>query len=451
MRPVGPARIGVPLGELWRARSKGHRVAIRELVMQGAVRGLLVWERRRTGVAFNPLGDVQLDPYPYLDEIRERDPVHWSYVLRGWLISRHADVFEFLRDPATSKEMGNVRRRSPMADPRFERGPEDSGSMLVLDPPDHTRLRSLVSQAFTPRAVAALQPRIEEIAGALLDDVSEASEFDLIAAFADQLPVIVIAELLGVPPEDRGRFKAWSDGVAAGLRYDPTGERFRQMSGALEALTGYLADIVAERRREPRADLVSALVAAEEQGQRLGEGEILSTLRLLLIAGNETTTNLIGNGMLALLRHPAELAKLRADPSLMPRAIEEMLRYDSPVQAVRRIAMRDFEIQGKVIRTGDPVVCLLGAANRDPRAFEDASAFRIEREDGHHVAFGHGIHYCLGAPLARLEGAIGFRVLLDRFPSLELAPPGVWWRDTGSLRGPARLPLRVDAVMPVLS
>lgn len=413
--------------------------------MRGAVRGVLAWERRQTGVAFNPLGDPQVDPYPYLDAIREHDPVHWSYVLRGWLISRHADVLEFLRDPATSKEMSNVRRRSPMADPRFERGPDDTPSMLVLDPPDHTRLRSLVSQAFTPRAVAALQPRIEAIATDLLDGVRGSHEFDLMPAFANVLPVIVIAEMLGVPPEDRARFKDWSDAVAEGLRYDPTGARFGQMSSALDALTGYLAAVVAERRRAPREDLISALIAAEEEGERLTEAELLSTLRLLLIAGNETTTNLIGNGTLALLRHPDELAKLRADLSLLPRAIEEMLRYDSPVQAVRRIAMRDFALGGRVIRAGDPVVCLLGAANRDPRAFESPSAFRIERDGGHPIAFGHGIHYCLGAPLARMEGAIAFRVLLERFEDLELAPPGVWWRDTGSLRGLARLPLRVTA------
>jgi cytochrome P450 len=414
--------------------------------MRGGVRALLAWEQRRTGVVFNPLGDPQVDPYPFLDDIREHDPVHWSYVLRGWLLSRHADVLEFLRDPATSKEMSNARRRSPMADPRFERGPEtDTASMLVLDPPDHTRLRALVSQAFTPRAVAALQPRIEAIAHALLDELGAAHEFDLMPAFANQLPVIVIAELLGVPPEDRGRFKEWSDVVAEGLRFDPTGERFRRMEVALDQLSRYLAGVVGERRREPRDDLVSALIVAEEQGSHLSEAELLSTLRLLLIAGNETTTNLIGNGMLALLRHPHELATLRADPSLMPRAIEEMLRYDSPVQAVRRIAMRDFELHGRTIRRGDPVVCLLGAANRDPRAFEEPSVFRIERAAGHPVAFGHGIHYCLGAPLARLEGAIAFRVLLERFEEIALAPPGVWWRDSGSLRGPARLPLAVRA------
>lgn len=416
-------------------------MALKETLMRGAVRGILAWERRRTGVVFNPLGDPQVDPYPYLDEIRERDPVHWSYVLRGWLVSRHADVTEFLRDPATSKEMSNARRNSPMANPLFERGPDDTPSILVLDPPDHTRLRSLVSQAFTPRSVAALQPRIVAIARELLDEIAEGSEFDLMAAFANQLPVIVIAEMLGVPPEHRARFKAWSDAVAEGLRYDPTGERFRPMAVALDALTSYLAGVVAERRREPREDLVSALIAAEEGGARLTEDELLSTLRLLLIAGNETTTNLIGNGTLALLRHPEELATLRADPSLLARAIEEMLRYDPPVQAVRRIAMRDFALSGRTIRAGDPVVCLLGAANRDPRAFEEPSEFRIQREGGHPVAFGHGIHYCLGAPLARLEGAIAFRLLLERFPDLELAPPGVWWRDTGTLRGLARLPL----------
>lgn len=418
-------------------------MALKAMLMRGAVRGVLAWERHRTGVVFNPIGDPQVDPYPYLDEIRERDPVHWSYVLRGWLISRHADVLEFLRDPATSKDMGNVRLRSPMADPLFERGPDDTPSMLVLDPPEHTRLRSLVSQAFTPRAVAALQPRIEVIATELLDAMVDGADFDLMHAYANQLPVIVIAELLGVPSEDRGRFKAWSDAVAEGLRYDPTGQRFRQMSGALDALATYLAGVVADRRRAPKADLVTALIAAEEQGERLTQDELLSTLRLLLIAGNETTTNLIGNGTLALLRHPEELAKLRANPSLLPRAIEEMLRYDPPVQAVRRIAMRDFALSGRVIRAGDPVVCLLGAANRDPRAFEEPTAFRIDREDGHPVAFGHGLHYCLGAPLARLEGAIAFRLLLERFPKLELDRGGLWWRDTGTLRGLARLPVRV--------
>lgn len=416
---------------------------VRAVLLHETVRVLLAWERWRTGVIFNPLGDPQVDPYPYLGEIRERDPVHWSYVMRGWLLSRHADVLEFLRDPATSKEMRNVRRRSPMADPRFERGPDDTASMLVLDPPDHTRLRSLVSQAFTPRAVAALEPRIEAIAHELLDALGGASEVDLMASFANQLPVIVIAELLGVPAEDRPRFKRWSDGVAEGLSYDPTGERFRRMAVHLEALTTYFRDIVAERRREPRQDLISALIVAEEEGARLTEDEIYSTLRLLLVAGNETTTNLLGNGMLALLRHPAELAKLRADPSLMPRAIEEMLRYDSPVQAVRRIAMRDFTVHGVTIRAGDPVVCLLGAANRDPRAFESPDAFLVDREPGRLVSFGLGIHYCVGAPLARLESAIAFRVLLERYPRLELGSAGVWWRDTGSLRGLTCLPMRV--------
>ena len=412
------------------------------------IRALLLKERVTTGYAWNPLrgggrsaGGV---PYARLNELRERDPVHRSELLRGWLLTRHADINEFLRDPQLSKDPANARRRGPLTQRQPDGGFDDTPSILGLDPPDHTRLRSLVSRAFTPRAIEQLRPRIEQIVAELLDAAGDAEEIDLIEALAYPLPVIVIAEMLGVPPEDRNRFKAWSNEVARGLDLDPTGERQRRAVAASDQLTHYFRGIIEQRRAEPREDLISALIAVEAEGDRLTEDELHSTLRLLLVAGNETTTNLIGNGMLALMQHPDQLRRLRDDRSLMPAAIDEMLRFDPPVQAVQRIAMRDFELDGRTIRSGDTVVCLFGPANRDPAAFPDPDRFDIGRPQTSNLSFGLGIHYCLGAPLARVEAPIAIDALLDRYEAIELVRTGRQdWRDTRALRGMNTLPVRV--------
>ena len=294
--------------------------------------------------------------------------------------------------------------------------PPDEFTMLFLDPPDHTRLRALVNKAFTPKVVKYLEPRIRGILGSLLDDIGDPAAFDLMQAVAQPLPVIVIAEMLGVPPEDRAQFRIWS-AQRARLLEPMIGPRERAAGeAASRAFDAYFRPIIEVRRKEPRDDIVSALARAEEDGGRLSERETLNMLRLLLSAGNETTANLIGNGMLALLRHPEQLQRLRDDPSLIPAAVEELLRFDSPVQADFRRVLPDCEVNGFALRKRDNVVLLLGATNRDPDVFEDPDRLDVGRSQGSHLSFGRGIHHCLGAPLARLEGRIVLEMLLARRP-----------------------------------
>ena len=319
--------------------------------------------------------------------------------------------------------------------------PEDEYPMLILDPPDHTRLRALVSKAFTPRAVAALEARIRAIAAALLDAVDDAGAFDLMAALAQPLPIVVIAEMLGVPAEDRDRFKRWS--VQRARLLEPT-VSLRERAIARDAsreFDAYFRAIIARRRSEPRDDIVSALACAEDGGERLSEREMLNMLRLLLIAGNETTTNLIGNGMLALLDNPDQLQRLREEPALMPAAVEELLRYDSPVQTTFRRVMADCEVGGVRLRTRDNVAVLIGASNRDPDSFEDPDSLDVGRERCPHLSMGRGIHHCLGAPLARLEGRVAFQMLLERFARIDLIGGHPKYRQGIVLRGLRSLPL----------
>jgi hypothetical protein len=315
--------------------------------------------------------------------------------------------------------------------------------MLTSDPPQHTRLRKLVSKAFTARAVEDLRPRIAGIVAGLLAEIRRRGKADLVASLAYPLPVIVIAEMLGVPPEERERFKRWSDDVAATLSGPfASAEAIDRGATAVQELASYLREIIAQRRRQPRADLISALIAAEEQGQVLSEDEILSTSMLLLIAGNETTTNLIGNGVLALLRHPDQLQRLRDDPSLIRSAVEELLRYAGPVQGTARVATEDVEIGGRRIAAGQLVFALLAAANRDPAQFANPDHLDIGRQPNPHVAFGDGIHFCLGAPLARAEAQEAISGLLQQFPALALDGEPEWG-GTFVIRGVRSLPIRV--------
>jgi pimeloyl-[acyl-carrier protein] synthase len=408
------------------------------------VLGAVSLEWLRTRMVFNPVAKRHReDPYPFYHRVRAGDPIHRSWAAYGWVLSRHRDVVEVLRDPRFSaddrnfSQYGKIRAqrvRDGLADPDEEPAPV----MLRIDPPDHTRLRSLVSKAFTPRAVARLRARIEEITAELLDGVAGRDGFDVIAELAIPLPVTIIAEMLGIPAEDRATFKRWSDVLVGFL--DPQAARDPAvMRTTVEEFFAYVGRIAAERRARPADDLLSALVAAEDAGQKLSEEELHGTVALLLAAGNETTTNLIGNGLLALLRHPAELARLRADPALIERAVEELLRYDSPVQLTGRIAKEDVDFHGTRFRKGQNVILLLGAANRDPEVFAEPDRLDLTRADVDHLSFGHGHHFCLGAQLARLEAQIALGELVRRFPQLRLADGALEWGRFSFLRGPKAL------------
>ena len=413
---------------------------MREALRSLAVNALLLRERWESGVGYNPLSArTAQDPYPTYAKLRARDPVHRSRLLQAWVFTRYADVDAILRDHRRfssdpRKRPAPRRRRASL--PRAE-----EPSMLFLDPPDHTRLRALVNKAFTPRAVAALEPHVRELTTTLLDAVDDPSAFDLMEAVAKPLPVIVIAEMLGIPPEDRARFAVWSDQRARILEPTLTAGERETAEAAMRALDDYLMPIIGARRADPRDDVISALAQAEEEGDRLTEREVLIMLRLLLVAGNETTTNLVGNGMLALLRHPEQLAALRSDPALIPSAVEELLRFDSPVQVDVRYALDDCDVNGFPLRRGDGVVMLLGAANRDPGRFPAPDRLDVGRGAQNHLAFGRGIHHCLGAPLARLEGRVVLETLLERFGSLRLLDPRPAFRNSVVLRGLHALPV----------
>jgi cytochrome P450 len=313
----------------------------------------------------------------------------------------------------------------------------------MIDGEEHRRIRSLVSKAFTPRRVEALRPRIEAAVEELLDPVAARGEMELVHDLAHPLPVIVIAELLGVPLEDRDRFRVWSSEVAEIL--DPLSGRegLDPAWRGAEGLAGYFRELLAERRRAPKDDLLSAMLASEEAGRGLEETDLLSLCGLLLAAGHETTTNLIGNAVLALLRHPGEKKRLLDDPTLIPGAIEEFLRFDSPVQLTDRVISEDLDFRGHRFRKGQLAICLLGAANHDPERFPDPERLDVTRADRGHLAFGLGPHVCLGAPLARLEGELAIGGLLRRFPNFEgpTEPPAR--RSSVVLRGPTKLPLSI--------
>jgi cytochrome P450 len=405
-----------------------------------------LWERVSTGMRFNPLlPELRSNPHPFYRELRERDPFHRCHPADGWVLSRYDDVLAVLSDRDFSADERNQTRY-----PRLQRlnrlaglpDPYETGlvSILRMDPPDHTRLRSLVNKAFTPRAIDRLKTRIESLVDELLTPLAKRARADLVAEFAAPLPVVVIAELIGVPAEDRDRFRAWSDDVVR-LLGDGTLESKHEGERARRELVGYFEAIVAERRAAPRDDLVSELVAAEEDGNRLAGQELYSILTLLLVAGNETTTKLIGNSLLALLRNQSQLELLREEPKRIGDAVEELLRYDGPVQLTSRIATRDCELRGHSIRRGQQIVLLLAAANRDPAQFESPDRLDVTRREIRHLAFGHGTHFCLGARLARLETTVALEALISRFPNLRECNERVEWSPNTVLRGPTRLPL----------
>ncbi len=370
-----------------------------------------------------PTHEFYQNPYPVFARLREEAPVFWSEKGQRWLISRYADAHSILGDLHFEKGIPKWRQNNILAK-LFKDGPMaafGTRSMLNQNPPDHTRLRSLVNKAFTPSMINKMREHIEDIANKLLDAVQNQKKMDLIADFAYPLPAIVIAEMLGVPAEDRDKFKVWSHAITAAL--DPSGPNIIDMTRVVHAyqeLNAYLVPLVAERRQNRQPDLISALVDAEEEGNHLTQAELLANTVLLLIAGHETTANLIGNGAFALLKNPDQLALLKENPDCLPTAIQEFLRYDSPVQLVRRSAGEDIVVGGQKIQADQDVFILIGAANRDPAEFEDPESLKITRSKNQHVSFGHGIHHCLGSSLAGLEGEIAMRNLLRRMPNLKL-------------------------------
>jgi cytochrome P450 len=399
-----------------------------------------------TGVAptFDPFDPVfRTDPYPIYKRLREENPVHPGPI-GGLVLTRHADCLHVLRHPAASSDERNGELFKAMDEAgEIDHDLSDNRPFLFLDPPDHTRLRRLVTKAFTPRTVERLRPRVQALVDELLDAVVPTGSIELIEDLAYPLPVQVISEMLGVPPADHERFKGWSRDLARGLDPDfilPP-DVLEQRKRAVEAFSEYFLGLIAERRRTPRDDLLSALVAAEDEGDRLTEPELLSTCTLLLVAGHETTVNLIANGALALLRHPDQLRRLRDDPSVSRSAVEEVLRYDPPVQLTGRVALEDIELDDATVEAGTFALLLLASANRDPAAFPDPDRLDLGRADNHHLAFGFGTHFCLGAPLARLEGEIALTTLVRRCPDLALATNRPRYKENLILRGLEALPL----------
>jgi cytochrome P450 len=392
---------------------------------------------------FSP--EFRADPYSHYRRLREQAPLYRS-PLGFWLLSRYRDCAEVLRDPRWGH-----RQDGDGADPIGEalggRGlaiapGEYVQVFLYMDPPDHTRLRNLVAKAFTARAIERLEPRIRRLTEELVDAALEAGEVDLIEALAFPLPMVIMSELVGAPASDRDLFKRWTRMLARGLDPDfllPP-EIIEARNQAAREFADYIRSLITQRRRRPGEDLLSALVMVEERGHQLTETELVATTGLLLAAGHETTVNLIGNGMLALLRHPDQLRRLRDDPAIATSAVEELLRYDSSDQLTPRKALQDIVLDGQPIHQGEAAVVLLGAANRDPEAFPEPDRLDLTRSPNRHLSFGHGIHYCLGAPLARLESRIAITTLLSRAPNIALAATPQY-KPTLALRGLESLPV----------
>jgi cytochrome P450 len=408
----------------------------------------LQWPLRLVGFmfgGFNPwLEENRRDPVPAYRRLRESEPIRRNRWQGTWVLSRYDDVAAVLRDPRfTTDRTGllpfRLMRRSSRRHPDFVSLLDRN--LLMLDGDEHRRVRGLVSKAFTPRRIEALRPRVETIVDELLDAVAARGEMELVRDLAHPLPVIVIAELLGVPLEDRGRFRGWSSDVVQILDLLSGRDGLRPAWRGADGLAGYFRGLLAERRRAPKDDLLSAMLAAEEDGRALDEADLLALCALLLAAGHETTTNLIGNAVLALLRHPHERKRLAEAPGLMPGAVEEFLRFDSPVQVTDRVITEDLDFRGRRFHRGQLAVCLIGAANHDPARFPEPDRLDVTRGDRGHLAFGLGPHVCLGAPLARHEAEVALAALLRRFPTFTgpTEPPGR--RASVVLRGPTALPL----------
>jgi len=388
--------------------------------------------------------EVLADPYPLYRRLRTEDPVHWDPFLHAWVVTQYADVvtvlyrFSASRTPAPEQlaAMG-LETLTPLARVLVKQ-------MLFLDGEAHGRMRGLAAHAFTPRRVAVLREHIEDITSRLLDAAAQRGSMDVVADLGAPLPAIVTAEMLGVPSEDHAQLKNWSADFAEVLgNFQHNPDHAARMLRTTNAMSEYFRDRIREQRRQPREGLINALLTAEIDGDRLSEEEIVSNCIITMVGGQETTTNLIGNGVLALLRHPDQLARLRADLSLVPSAVEELLRFEPPTQHTARLAPEDLTMGGRLLKKRQAVIAVIGAANRDPERFADPDRLDVGRADNRHLAFGWGPHFCFGAPLARIEGQTAFAMLLARFSHIELEPGPLVWRQNLALRGLERLPVRL--------
>ncbi len=387
--------------------------------------------------------EVLANPYPLYHRLRREDPVHWDPYLHAWVVTRYADVltvfqrFSAQRTPTPEQLTAlGLASLAPLAQVMVRQ-------MLFLDPPAHARVRALASQAFTPRRVERLRSHIQDITHSLLDAVRDKGQMEMIADLARPLPAIVTAELLGVPISDWRQLTAWSADFAQVLgNFQHNPERAPQVLRSLGEMTAYFQAAVAQQRVHPREGLIGALLTAEVDGDRLSEEEVVANTIVTMVGGQETTTNLIGNGILTLLRHPEELERLREDLSLLPPAVEELLRYESPSQHTARLAPEDVVLGGKLISKRQAVIAVMGAANRDPERFAEPDRLDLGRQDNRHVAFAWAAHFCFGAPLARIEGQVALEAVLRRMPGLRLAGGPLQWRENLGLRGLTALPVK---------
>jgi pimeloyl-[acyl-carrier protein] synthase len=391
--------------------------------------------------------EVMASPYGLYRELRETDPVHWDPFLHSWVVTRYADIVTVLSRLSADRTL-TAQRMEEMGlaamNPIIE---VMAQQMLFRDPPYHTRLRTLCAAAFTPARVAVLRAHIQDIADGLINRFAGQGTADIVADVAAPMPAIVTAEMLGVPVRDHQKLKQWSIDFAeilGNFLHDP--DRVARVAASVRDMTEYFRASIRQQETDPHEGLVLSLVQAEENGVRLTEEEIIANCILTMIGGQETATNLIASGLLTLLRHPEQMRMLREDPSLIPLAVEELLRFESPIQHTARVTPEDFTLGGKLIRRGQTVVAVLAAGNRDPERFPNPDVLDLKRGDKGHLAFGWAAHFCFGAPLARLEGQIAFSTLLRRLENLELASEDFVWRENLGLRGLSGLPVRFDAV-----
>lgn len=405
-----------------------------------------------TTVSIFDLMDPQVvaNPYPFYNQLREYGPMYWDDYLKGWVCTGYEEVHNALRSSQVSNhrvvtveelETLGLADLAPLYFPLLDQ-------LIFIDPPKHTRLRALVSKSFMPRRVEQMQEYLQGLVDRMLAEVAGTGSMDVISQIAYPLPLTVISEMLGVPVEDRTQLKKWSDDYASMLgsfQYIP--DNPEEVLTSLKDMTDYFLAIIRDYRSHPKDNLLSELIAAQDQGNQLDTDEMIANSILLLTAAHETTTNLIGNGLLSLLRYPDQLELLRQNPLLIDSAVEEMLRFESPAQYISRKAGEDLIIEGVEVKKGQPLLLLLGAANRDPKRFAHPDRFDIQREDNKHVAFGHGAHFCFGAPLARFEARIALMTMLEQLPNLQLETREVIWRENKNLRGLDALPVIFDPLV----
>lgn len=390
--------------------------------------------------------DVLADPYPLYQSMREHEPVHWDPYTHCWIVTSYSEVLFVLSN--------FLAQRTPTPESLAQRGLSVmepfakilTRQMLFMDGHAHARLRSLCAAAFSPRRVAALRASVESIARGLIDQVIENGSMDVIADLANPFPAMVAASLLGFPMEDHERLKAWSTDFAELLgNFQHNPDRVREVLRSLDEMKAYVYDKLEEQKTSPRDGLLHALMVAEVEGGRLTDEEIVANTIVTMTGGQETTTNLIGNGLLTLLRNPQALSRMRSEPEILDSAIEELLRYDPPIQYTARIAPADTQMRGKIIRQGAAVMAVMAAANRDPARFPNPDRLDLARHDNRHLSFGWAAHYCFGAPLARMEAQIAFRMLLDRLDNIQPASNSLTWRGNTGLRGLSALPITFAA------